>query len=65
MPPMHDDYLSADPIISQNPASRRGRKPPLTTGFYRIGSGAVASFPTKGPGGVIDLKVSVMEFVGQ
>ena len=37
MPPMHDDYLPADPRIPQNRGSRRGRELPVTTELYRTG----------------------------
>ena len=53
MPPMHDDYLRADPRIRQNRGARRGQEPDATTEPYRIGSGAVSRHTRTGAGVVL------------
>ncbi len=53
MPSMHDDYLPADPRIPQNRGARRGREPPVTTEFYRVGLWSGQQAYQDGPGGAI------------
>src|SRR5271157_5173222 len=51
MPPMHDDDLSADPIIPQNRGARRCQNRMRLPKPYRIGCGAVARLTRTGQAG--------------
>ena len=53
MPSMHDYNLPADPRISQNRGSRRGREPPVTTELYRVGLRSGHQAYQDGPSGAL------------